>query len=98
LETSLALGVTHLVKPGHLTLAELVRKMSTEPARLLKLPGGALNEGAAADITVFDPNAEWIVEPTKFKSKGQNTPFGGQTLTGQATLTLVGGKVIYENA
>jgi dihydroorotase len=95
LETSLALGVTYLVKPGHLSLSSLVRAMSTEPARILKLPGGTLLEGSPADITVFDPEAEWVVEPKQFVSKGRNTPFGGQTLTGRATLTVVGGEVVY---
>jgi dihydroorotase len=69
--------------------------MSTEPARILKLPGGTLSEGSPADITVFDPEAEWVVEPKQFVSKGRNTPFGGQTLTGRATLTVVGGEVVY---
>jgi dihydroorotase len=95
LETSLALGVTYLTKPGHLSLSALVRAMSTEPARILHLPGGNLSKGSPADITVFDPAVEWVVEPKKFVSKGRNTPFGGQTLTGRATLTIVGGEVVY---
>ncbi|MES2459444.1 MAG: dihydroorotase [Armatimonadota bacterium] len=95
LETSLALGITHLVKPGHLSLSELVKVMSTEPARILHLPGGTLTEGSPADITVFDPDVEWIVEPKKFVSKGRNTPFGGQTLIGRAAVTIVGGEVVY---
>jgi dihydroorotase len=96
LETSLALGVTHLVKPGHLGLFDLVRRMSSEPARLLKLPGGTLSVGAPGDVTVFDPDAEWTVEPDKFVSKGRNTPFGGHRLTGRATMTVVKGEVVYE--
>jgi dihydroorotase len=96
LETSLALGVTHLVKTGHLSLSELVRKMSAEPARLLKLPGGTLADGAPGDVTVFDPEAEWTVDPARFQSKGRNTPFAGEALIGRATLTIVGGKVVYE--
>jgi dihydroorotase len=95
LETSLALGITHLTKPGHLSLPALVKAMSTEPARILKLPGGTLSEGSIADITVFDPEEEWVVDPKQFVSKGRNTPFGGQTLTGRATLTVVGGEVVY---
>ncbi len=95
LETSLALGITHLVKPGHLSLSALVKAMSTEPARILHLPGGTLAEGSPADITVFDPEHEWIVDPKLFVSKGRNTPFGGQTLTGRATMTIVGGEVVY---
>lgn len=95
LETSLALGITHLVKPGHLSLSALVKAMSTAPARILNLPGGTLAEGSPADVTVFDPDMEWVVEPKLFVSKGRNTPFGGQTLTGRATLTVVGGEVVY---
>jgi dihydroorotase len=97
LETALALGMTYLVKPGHLGLSELVRRMSTEPARLLGLPGGKLSEGAVADVTVFDPDATWLVDPERFVSKGRNTPFGGQTLTGKAVLTLVGGEIVYDS-
>ena len=98
LETSLALGITHLVKPGHLSLAALVSRMSTHPARILKLPSGTLTEGALADVTVFDPDAVWTVEPEKFVSKGRNTPFGGTTLTGRSVTTIVGGEVVYEAA
>lgn len=95
LETSLALGVTHLVRPGHLTVSDLVRRMASEPARILGLPGGNLTVGGVADVTVFDPDAEWTVDPDKFISKGKNTPFGGVTLYGQATLTIVGGNVVF---
>ncbi len=96
LETSLALGVTHLVRPSHLSLSDLVRRMSTEPARLLNLPGGTLSPGSPADVTVFDPKARWTVEPEKFISKGRNTPFTGRELFGRAVLTIVGGEVVYE--
>ena len=95
LETSLALGITHLVKPGHLSLSDLVRRMSTEAARVLNLPGGNLSVGSPADITVFDPDEEWTVEPDKFVSRGKNTPFGGAKLTGRATMTIVGGEIVY---
>lgn len=95
LETSLALGITFLVKPGHLTLTDLVRRMSLEPARVLGLPGGTLSVGAPADITVFDPDAEWTVDPETFLSKGRNTPFAGWSLTGRAAMTLVGGERVH---
>lgn len=95
LETSLALGVTHLVKPGHLSLSALVRRMSTEPARILGLPAGTLSVGAAADITVFDPEAEWTVDPEAFVSRGKNMPFGGWNVTGKAVTTIVGGKTVF---
>lgn len=95
LETSLALGITYLVEPGHLSLSDLVRKMSPEPARVLNLPGGDLSVGAVADITVFDPGASWVVEPARFVSKGRNTPFAGLTLRGRTVTTIVGGRVVY---
>jgi dihydroorotase len=95
LETSLALGITFLVKPGHLTLSQLVEKMSTAPARLLKLPGGTLTVGAPADITLFDTEATWTVNPSELVSKGKNTPFGGWQLTGKTIKTMVGGEIIY---
>ncbi|GAB4454903.1 MAG: dihydroorotase [Armatimonadaceae bacterium] len=95
LETSLALGITHLVKPGHLSLSDLIRRMSTEPARVLNLPGGSLTVGQPADITIFDPDTEWTVNPEQFLSKGKNTPFAGQTLTGKTVQTIVGGNIAF---
>ena len=95
LETSAALGITYLVKPGHLSLHDLVLRMATEPARILGLPGGTLSVGGPADVTVIDPELVWTVDPDQFASKGRNTPFGGQTLTGKATMTIVGGDIVY---
>jgi dihydroorotase len=69
--------------------------MSCAPARVFKLPGGTLRKGAAADVTVFNPTAEWVVEPRSFRSKGRNTPYTGQTLSGRNHLTIVGGRVAY---
>ena len=80
LETALALGITYLVKPGHLTLLELMKKMSTNPARLYRLEAGSLAAGAPADLVLFDPDARWTVKD--FASKSANSPFVGQTLTG----------------
>ncbi len=94
LETSLGLVMTHLVKPGHSTLSQMVEKMSAAPARILGVPGGTLTVGAPADITVFDPDAEWIVDVTKFKSKSRNSVLGGVTLTGKPVTTFVGGRQI----
>ncbi len=95
LETSLALGMTYLVKPGHLSLSTLIEKMSTTPARLLKIPGGTLSVGAPADITIFDSEANWTVNPSEFVSKGKNTPFDGWKLTGKTTKTMVNGEITY---
>ena len=94
LETSLGLVITHLVKPGHLTLTQMIEKMSVAPAKILGVPGGSLSVGAPADITVFDPDAEWTVNVNEFKSKSRNSALGGVTLTGRPITTFVGGRQI----
>lgn len=93
LETSLALGITELVKPGHLTLLELMRKMSQNPAALYHLPCQGITEGAPADLVIFDADEEWKVE--SFRSKSVNSPFKGWTLTGRVHYTICEGKVVY---
>jgi len=95
LETALALVVTELVETGILDFPALVDRMATRPARLFHLPGGTLQEGAVADVTVFDPTREWKVDPTRFLSKGRNTPYAGRTLRGRALYTIVDGRVVY---
>ncbi|MEO8564325.1 MAG: dihydroorotase [bacterium] len=95
LETALAVNLTWLVHRGIVELPMLVERMSCAPARLFKLPGGSLRKGALADVTVFDPDAAWTVDATKFRSKGRNTPYAGQTLRGLVELTVVGGHVIH---
>jgi dihydroorotase len=94
-ETALAVNVTWLVKPGIISLATLVDKMSCAPAKLFHLPGGTLRKGGAADITVFDPTREWTVEPSQFFTKGRNTPYTGRTLTGLVACTLVDGRIVH---
>jgi dihydroorotase len=96
LETALGLAVTELVEPGVLTFCDLINRMSTMPARIFKLPGGTLAAGAPADVTVTDPRATWIVEPSQFYSRSRNTPFGGRHLTGRAELTIVRGQIVYQ--
>jgi dihydroorotase len=95
LETALAVNVTWLVKPGILDIAGLIEKMSCAPARVFRLHGGTLRKGSAADITAFDPTADWRVEPSRFRSKGRNSPYAGQTLTGRVRCTVVDGRVIH---
>ncbi len=97
LETALAVNVTWLVKPGILSVGTLVDRMSCGPAKLFHLPGGALRRGVAADITVFDPTAEWTVDARTFRTKGRNTPYAGRTLTGLVRCTLVEGQVVYRH-
>jgi dihydroorotase len=61
------------------------------------LPGGSLRRGSAADVTVFDPDAEWVVDPARFRSKGRNTPYTGKTLRGRVRSTIVAGRVAYRD-
>jgi len=94
-ETALGVSVTNLVDGGHIDFGTLVEKMSCAPARLFGLPGGTLAKGAVADITVFDPGLEWSVDPSRFLTKGRNTPYGGMSLKGRAVCTIVDGAVVY---
>jgi dihydroorotase len=88
--------VTELVKPGFLTLTEMIRRMSDEPARIFKLPGGTLAPGAAADVVIFDPDAKQTF--THFLSRSQNSPFLGWQLHGVVERTLVGGVTVFERS
>ncbi len=96
LETSLGLAIRELVLPGLLTLPELLARMTTIPARVFHLPGGTLAVGAPADVVVFDPARPWIVRKEELRSLSANSPFLGETLTGQADVTVVGGRVVFE--
>ncbi len=96
LETALALTLTTLVAPGVLSLNQAIAKLTSEPARILKLQKGRIAEGGDADLTIFDPNREWLVDASGFASKSRNTPFHGWRLSGAAVATLVGGKVVWE--
>jgi dihydroorotase len=92
LETALGLTLK-LVQEGVLSLAEAIRKLSVNPALILRLDKGTLSVGADADMTVIDPNLEWTVDAAQFKSKSKNTPFEGWKLKGKAVRTMVGGKI-----
>lgn len=98
METSLAAGITYLVKPGFLTLAELVRLMTCSPAQILHLPAGTLHPGAPADLALFQPDEEWLVDPTLLHGKSRNAAFKGRTLTGRVHLTVCGGRVVFRAA
>ena len=89
LETSLALAVTELVRPGILTLGQLVERMSYGPARILGLDWPGIVPGAEANITVLDPDASFVVDPAGFASLSRNTPFGGRRLFGKVVATIV---------
>lgn len=95
LETSLSLGLMNLVHTNALTMTELIRCMSENPAKLYGLEAGTLVEGGPADLVLFDENEEWT--PAKFASKSQNSPFLGQALQGKVKMTICRGKVIFEN-
>jgi dihydroorotase len=96
LETALGLSLK-LVSDGILTLDQLIMKMSTMPARILKIPGGTLKPGSAADVTVIDPAAVWTVDRDRFRSKGRNTPFHGWDMKGKAVMTIVTGDIKHQD-
>ncbi|CAN5865925.1 dihydroorotase [soil metagenome] len=96
LETALGLALTELVHTNVIDLPTLVLRMSTAPARAFNLPGGSLQRGVVADVSVFDPVREWTVDPAGFLSKSRNTPFTGRTLRGRAVYTIVGGRIVYD--
>lgn len=94
LETSLGLGITNLVRTGHLTLMELLEKMTWNPAALYHLPSGSIEKGAPADLVIFDPDEKWTADT--FLSKSSNTPFKGAELYGKIHYTICRGEVVYK--
>ena len=94
LECAFPLLYTYLVKPGLLTLEQLVERMSMAPRRIFGL-GGGLQAGEPADLTVFDLDAEYEIDPETFLSKGRATPFAGWRVAGRTLWTLVGGRTAY---
>jgi len=91
LETALALTITGLVRPGHVTLERAIELWTDAPRRVFGLPRVAVEVGSPADLVLFDPDAEWTVEPERFHSKGRNTPFAGRTLAGRVLATWLAG-------
>ena len=96
LETAVGLILTRVVGEGVIDLATMVERMSCQPARAFRLPGGTLREGSVADVTVLDLGAEWIVDSAAFLSKSRNTPFDGWKLKGAPRYTIVGGALVWE--
>lgn len=94
LETALALGITHLVKPGHISMVRLMEMMSLNPAKLYHLECGMIAEGAPADFVLFDEDEQWTVDT--FASKACNSPFVGEILTGKVKMTICNGKLAYQ--
>jgi dihydroorotase len=94
-ETALAV-VLDLVRGGELTPLELVRRLSSNPARILKRAAGSLAPGSPGDVTVLDPERRWTYDPAKGFSKSRNSPWAGQALTGRVLLTFVAGKLVFD--
>ncbi|MCJ7492374.1 MAG: hypothetical protein MUP15_09565, partial [Dehalococcoidia bacterium] len=106
-ETALALALT-LVHDGKLDLPTLIHRMTAGPVAAFGLERhdpdgqgglaglGSLAAGAPGDVLVFDPNAEWTVEPERFASKGRNTPLAGRVLKGQVVITIAGGNLVFQ--
>lgn len=96
IETSFALSYTYLVKSGVMSLCELMDRMSSSPAKILGLEGGAIEEGAPADLVIADLAEKFVIDPAKFLSKGKNTPFKGFEVYGAIKYTLVDGAIKYK--
>jgi dihydroorotase len=97
LETAVSLCLDRLVHAGVIPLTRLVELLSVNPARVLRLPGGAMSEGAVADLTILAPDLPVTVSAARMRSKSRNTPFDGWTLRGGVAATIVGGRVVYVN-
>ena len=95
LETELALSLMQLVHTNRMSLADMLAKFTVNPARLLNLNRGTLSVGAAADVTVLDPDCEWVFQPGTSASKSKNSPFFGWKLKGKAVATVVAGKTVW---
>ena len=97
LETALSLLYHNFIKEDIIDWNELLRMYYYKPGEILKIESEGLKQGARADLLIFDPEREWTVDKNKFKSKGKNTPFAGQKLTGKNEITFVGGKMVYDD-
>ncbi|MFA4029578.1 MAG: hypothetical protein GDYSWBUE_000737 [Candidatus Fervidibacterota bacterium] len=95
LETAVGVVIGELVMKGKLRLETAIKCMSTSPAKILGIDAGTLRVGAIADVTVIDPNCEYVVDPEKFHSKGKNSAFSGMKLIGKAVMTIVNGEIMH---
>ena len=98
LETSLAITLTALYHTKKMDLPSIIRRMTTNPSDVLHLPKGRMSLGVDADLTIFAPDEEWVIDPEQFASKARNTPFAGQKVKGRVKYTIVGGRIIYKDA
>ena len=92
----MAITLTELYHTGKMELADILRKMTFNPSCILGINKGRIAIGCSADLTLFDPEEEWVIQPEQFASKGHNTPFTGRTVKGKVKYTIVDGKIIYE--
>jgi dihydroorotase len=97
LETALGLTLTELFHTNLLSLARIIELMAVNPRRILRLPDVVIAEGAMASLTIFDPAQEWVVDPTRFRSKSRNTPFTGRRLKGRPVGIINNGQVLWND-
>ena len=97
LETALAVSLTYLYHTGVLTLPQVIAKLTSGPAEVIASKAGTLAPGSPADITVFDPDREYTVDPAKFYSQSRNTPYGGMKLKGVVHHTFVDGRPVFRD-
>jgi dihydroorotase len=95
LETLLSLGLTELVEKKILTLPQLIQKMAVNPAKILGIAGGGLSKGSCADVIIFDPHTEWLLEKAEIVSKSKNSPFIGRKLKGVIEYTIHQGELVF---
>lgn len=95
LETLLPICIRTLIDPGRLSWLQLIARLTTGPARILGLDRGTLAPGVEADVTIINPERVWTIDPTRFRSRSRNTPFGGWQVRGLAQAVLVGGEIRY---
>lgn len=95
LETALPLAITNLVRPGHMTLMQVLERMTAGPAALYGFEADSIQEGKRADLIIFDPDKSFLYE--KSLSKSQNSPFLGQTLYGKIYITITDGNIVYRD-
>ena len=96
LETLLAASLTGLYHTGRLELPAILRTMTANPADILHVSRGRMAVGTDADLVIFDPDQEWVVDPARFASKGRSTPFAGKTMRGRVRYTIAGGDIVYQ--
>jgi dihydroorotase len=97
IETMLALTIKHLVQPEHLTLAQVLEKMTVSPAKIMSLDAGTLRAGSRADVVVFDAQKRWTFRASQSLSKSKNSPFDGVEMQGEVHATIANGQIIYRS-